>query len=196
MVSNFYVFWGVILGCLITVTCVFIMLIKVINKNIREERKWREEWRLLCEEAPFWKKASLILKLKNRFAAVDKPRYVYEDFTESTKYLPKNGRVIGYRLAPNWVLHRVVIKDVNLPRLIQILQTLHSRLLTEEELACVRQNLHDLNAMRALSDAEPLNAPLYWAQSEWGTPMAADLDSTLREFVTDFMCEYPLIMKF
>ena len=45
------------------------------------------------------------------------PRYVYENLCESTEYLPQNGRIIGYRISSNLVLHSHFCEDINPPRL-------------------------------------------------------------------------------
>ena len=45
------------------------------------------------------------------------PRYVYENLCESTEYLPQNGRIIGYRISSNLVLHSHCLESINPPRL-------------------------------------------------------------------------------
>ena len=44
-------------------------------------------------------------KLPEKVDDYTEPRYVYENLVESTKYLPENGRIIGYRISPSLVIH-------------------------------------------------------------------------------------------
>lgn len=104
-----------------------------------------------------------------------RPRYVYENLVESTDYLPENGRIIGYRISPDLVIHSRVQYNVNPPVLKSYIQRLGGKLLTSDDVLTLLNNWQDISALRVKAGDEALGKFRFWCRSTEGLPVCANL---------------------
>lgn len=126
------------------------------------------------------------------------PRYVYENLAESTDYLPENGRVIGYRISPDLVIHSRVMNDVNPPALLRYIQRLGGKLLEADDALILQDNWQAVSALRVRSGDQPLKHGKFWFRSKEGYPVCAEIcaDGVMQRDVIGFSGFYaPLILK-
>lgn len=103
------------------------------------------------------------------------PRYVYENMVESTDYLPENGRIIGYRISPDLVIHSRVQYGVNSPTLKSYIRRLGGKLLTPDDVLMLLGKWSDVSALRVKSGDETLGKFQFWCSSKEGFPVCARL---------------------
>ena len=98
---------NLLLGTIIVSAVIFVAFFIVCLRNVSKQRKRIQDE--LSGKAgvyvgpagePIWNG-----KLPEKVDDYTEPRYVYENLVESTKYLPENGRIIGYRISPSLVIH-------------------------------------------------------------------------------------------
>lgn len=94
------------------------------------------------------------------------PRYVYENLVESTKYLPENGRIIGYRISPSLVIHSRVCDSVNEIAIYRYLDRYGGRLLETTEAAILLENLQAISDLRIKAGDEPLKLKKFWISNK------------------------------
>lgn len=102
------------------------------------------------------------------------PRYVYENLTESTDYLPDNGRVIGYRVSPDLVIHSCVMNGINPQFLLRYIQRLGGKLLEADDVLILFDNWRAVSALRVKAGDEPLWYGKFWFRSKEGCPVCAE----------------------
>ena len=103
------------------------------------------------------------------------PRYVYENLVESTDYLPENGRIIGYRISPDLVIHSRVQYGVYPPTLKSYIRRLGGKLLTPDEVLTLLGKWSDVSALRVKSGDKTLGKFQFWCSSKEGFPVCAKL---------------------
>ncbi len=126
------------------------------------------------------------------------PRYVYENLVESTDYLPENGRIIGYRIAPDLVIHSRVQYCVNSPSLKSYILRLGGKLLTPDEVLTLFHNWKDVSALRAKAGDTTLGKFQFWCSSKEGFPVCSNIkygDIILEDMVGFTKFNAPLILK-
>ena len=126
------------------------------------------------------------------------PRYVYENLVESTDFLPENGRIIGYRISPDLVIHSRVMNDVNPPALLRYIQRLGGKLLEADDALILQDNWQAVSALRVRSGDQPLKHGKFWFRSKEGYPVCAEIcaDGVMQRDVIGFSGFYaPLILK-
>ena len=104
------------------------------------------------------------------------PRYVYENLVESTDYLPQNGRIIGYRISPNLVIHSRVQYGVNPPVLANYIRRLGGKLLSPDEVMTLFNSWKAVSALRVKAGDEPLGKFRFWCNSREGFPVCTRFD--------------------
>lgn len=103
------------------------------------------------------------------------PRYVYENMMESTDYLPENGRIIGYRISPDLVIHSRVQYGVNSPTLKSYIRRLGGKLLTPDDVLMLLDKWSAVSALRAKAGDGTLGKFQFWCSSKEGFPVCARL---------------------
>ena len=94
----------------------------------------------------------------------NKPRYVYADLTESEKPMTDHGKVIGYRISENLVIHSMVGVNCLKDEIDGFVRYFGGKLLKGEEVKVFRKNFSTINKMRKnIGDAE-LPSGLFWAK--------------------------------
>lgn len=111
------------------------------------------------------------------------PRYVYENLKESSEYLPENGRIIGYRISPELVIHSRVMYRVNLPVLSSYISRCGGELLSIDESVLFLDNWDKVSRLREKAGDEPLKVKSFWAVSEHHLPVRLIVKSELVENV-------------
>lgn len=137
-------------------------------------------------------------KLPGRVDDYTAPRYVYENLVESTDYLPENGRIIGYRIAPDLVIHSRVQYNVNPPCLERYIKRLGGYLLKPDEALLLKANWGDISALRKKSGDDPLYGNKFWCSSRTGMPVCAELHENeiwLKDMIGFSKFYAPLILK-
>lgn len=103
------------------------------------------------------------------------PRYVYENLVETTEFRPENGRIIGYRIAPDLVIHSRVQYGVNSPTLKSYIHRLGGKLLTPDDVLMLLGKWSDVSALRAKAGDTTLGKFQFWCSSKEGFPVCARL---------------------
>lgn len=122
------------------------------------------------------------------------PRYVYENLMESTKYLPKNGQIIGYRISPNLVIHSQITQKVKRSSILLCLLCFNGNLLEDEDIVLLQKNWEKISDLRCKSGNTPLNERYFWATLKDGLGIAHYKDIT-RQKIWKKSGAYPLILK-
>jgi len=120
------------------------------------------------------------------------PRYVYANGSESPEYEPENGRIVGYRIAPNLVINSHIYTGTSL-RLCQNYMLRH--LLQEKDVLLLEENLNALHSLRAKSGEKPLSFACFWAKKN-GFPVIINLEKNQYWTVSDEQKAYPAILKY
>ena len=149
--------WKIIF--IIVAASVFVLLFLFMLFNIAQlRRKARKE---LSYEAgvytgpagePQWKG-----QLPEKVDDYTEPRYVYENLTESTDYLPENGRVIGYRISPGLVIHSRVMTNIHAPSVGSYMERLGGKLIEAEDMPALLKNWDKISKLRKQAGDSPLN---------------------------------------
>ena len=126
------------------------------------------------------------------------PRYVYENLVESTDFLPENGRIVGYRISPDLVIHSRVQYNVNPPVLNRYIRRLGGKLLTPDDVLTLSDNWQEVSALRVKAGDEPLGKFQFWCSSEEGFPVCSNLQDgniILEDMIGFAKFDAPLILK-
>ena len=126
------------------------------------------------------------------------PRYVYENLVESTEYLPENGRIIGYRISPDLVIHSRVQYGVNSPVLNRYIRRLGGKLLTPDDVLTLFNNWKDVSDLRVKAGDKALGKFQFWCSSREGLPVcsiAKGSDIILEDVIGFNRFFAPLILK-
>ena len=99
------------------------------------------------------------------------PRYVYENLVESTDYLPENGRIIGYRISSDLVIHSRVQSCVEAFVVEDYVKRLGGKLLTSDDVLKLRDNWEEVSALRVKAGDCALGNFEFWCDSEYKFPV-------------------------
>ncbi len=80
---------------------------------------------------------------------------MYENLEESADYLPRNGRIVGYRISPDLVIHSRVQLEVNPPILHSYISRFGGKLLEGEDVVLLQQNWDKVSMLRKKAGDEP-----------------------------------------
>ena len=105
------------------------------------------------------------------------PRFVYENLIESTEFLPENGRIIGYRISPELVIHST-IEFTNSVNLYDFIDRLGGKLLDTGEIKVFKQNADAISELRIKSGDSPLKIEEFWFKHERG-PYVTSMNNDL-----------------
>ncbi len=134
-------------------------------------------------------------QLPTRVDDYDKPRYVYENLVESTDYQSANGRIIGYRISPELVIHSRLQEGVNPPKLQDYIQRLGGKLMSPAEVLLLKENWQAVSALRERAGDKPLKVKKFWCQKD-GYPYLVNLElEQLEDAIGYSDAFYPLILK-
>ncbi|MBR1825005.1 MAG: hypothetical protein IJ770_00260 [Alphaproteobacteria bacterium] len=103
------------------------------------------------------------------------PRYVYENGVECKTPVPKNGRVIGYRIGPSLVIAAKVSPASNgwyRADIKPYCQTYGGTLLNHDDVTALRRYWDIVNEMREAIGQTPLPLPYFWYQAEFSIEAA------------------------
>lgn len=103
------------------------------------------------------------------------PRYVYENLKESCDYFPENGRIIGYRISPELVIHSRINPSINLPCLSSYISRYGGKLLNVDECAVLLDNWDKVSQLREKAGDTPLDVKTFWALSDQLLPSEVDV---------------------
>ena len=104
----------------------------------------------------------------------------------------ENGRIVGYRIAPNLVINSHIYTGTSL-RLCQNYMLRH--LLQEKDVLLLEENLNALHSLRAKSGEKPLSFACFWAKKN-GFPVIINLEKNQYWTVSDEQKTYPAILKY
>lgn len=113
------------------------------------------------------------------------PRYVYDDGTESETPTQGHGRVIGYRIGPELVIHSQVGYGGRWGErhIGAFMDCFGGKLLTGKEASVLRKNWETVSAMRQQIGDAPLPKPFFWRVDHLGYAVAASWDSETLEYM-------------
>lgn len=103
------------------------------------------------------------------------PRYVYENLKESCDYLPENGRIIGYRISPELVIHSRINPSLNLPCLSSYISRYGGKLLNLNECVVLLDNWDKVSQLREKAGDAPLDVKTFWALSDQSLPIEVNV---------------------
>ena len=84
------------------------------------------------------------------------PRYVYENLVESTKYLPENGHIIGYRISPELVIHSRIFNSVCIGLSKDRIKKVGGKLMNNKEVEILLDNWEQVSILRQKAGESPL----------------------------------------
>jgi hypothetical protein len=93
-----------------------------------------------------------------------KPRYVYEDSTESEELTTKHGAIVGYRIGPSLVIHSMIGTHYFLNEINEFLYEFGGKLLEKEDIEVLRKNFKKISEMRELAGDTKLPNGYFWAR--------------------------------
>ena len=146
-----------IVGILVVLVLVAIFygIITIYSKsqNFEELSTDSGSWRYYKGPAgePLWNG-----RLPTRFSDYKEPRYVYENLEESTDYLPENGRIIGYRISPELVIHSRVKDSMNAGDFRRYVERFGGKLLNLEDVMLLLKNWEQISLLRQKAGDSPL----------------------------------------
>lgn len=103
------------------------------------------------------------------------PRYVYENLKESYDYLPENGRIIGYRISSELVIHSRINPSLNLPCLSSYISRYGGKLLNLNECVVLLDNWDKVSQLREKAGDAPLDVKTFWALSDQSLPIEVNV---------------------
>ncbi|MDO4162537.1 MAG: hypothetical protein Q4D80_06025 [Pseudomonadota bacterium] len=163
----------------------FVVIVILCVRNIAHSRKQTRKELSASSECyggpagePLWDG-----ELPARVEDYTEPRYVYENLKESSDYLPENGRIIGYRISPELVIHSRVKQCLNLPHLSDYISRYGGKLLNLNECSLLLSNWDKVSQLREKAGDEPLKVKSFWALSEHHLPVRLIVKSELVENV-------------
>ena len=93
-----------------------------------------------------------------------RPRYVFEDCTESEELITGHGAIVGYRISPTLVIHSMVGKHYFLSEINEFLRDFGGKLLEKEDLEALRKNFKKVSEMREIAGDTKLPNGYFWAK--------------------------------
>lgn len=139
---------------------------------------------------PYWNG-----KLPQKVDDYTVPRYVYEDLTEDTEYLPEHGRIIGYRISPTLVTHSRVQNDINAHCFLSYKDRYAGKFFTEEDIEDLQKNWDAISKLRVKAGDTPLNFHVFWVLYN-SVPVAYNiLANTYKACAGDSGAFFPLFLK-
>jgi hypothetical protein len=110
-------------------------------------------------EEPLWHG-----KLPKQVDDYVRPRYVFEDCTESEEITTGHGAIVGYRISPTLVIHSMVAKNYYLSELNEFLRDFGGKLLEKEDIELLRKNFEKVSEMREMAGDTKLPNGYFWAK--------------------------------
>ena len=141
-----------------------------IRRQAREELSYSSNCYGGPAGEPFWNGI-----LPPRVDDYPEPRYVYENLVESIDYLPQNGRIIGYRISPELVIHSRINPSLNLPCLSSYISRYGGKLLNMEDCGLLLDNWDKVSQLREKAGDTPLDVKTFWAVSEQSLPLEVNV---------------------
>ena len=92
-----------------------------------------------------------------------RPRYVYEDLTETEELTTKHGQIVGYRISPTLVIHSMVGTHYFLSEINEFLRAFGGKLLEKEDIEVLRKNFKKISEMREMAGDTKLPNGYFWA---------------------------------
>lgn len=93
-----------------------------------------------------------------------RPRYVFEDCTESEELITGHGAIVGYRISPTLVIHSMVAKNYYLSEVNEFLRDFGGKLLEKEDIELLRKNFEKVSEMREMAGDTKLPNGYFWAK--------------------------------
>lgn len=84
------------------------------------------------------------------------PRYVYENLVESTDYLPENGRIIGYRISPDLVIHSTIVNEIYAGDFKHHIKMVGGKLMDYKDVNILLDNWKQISNLRQKAGSSPL----------------------------------------
>lgn len=114
-----------------------------------------------------------------------KPRYVYSDGAESETPMQNHGRVIGYRIAPELVIHSQVGYGGGWgeQHIGAFMDCFGGKLLNRKETSVLRENWETISAMRQKIGDAPLPKPFFWRVDKHGYAVATDWNEEILDYM-------------
>ena len=179
---------NLLLGTIIVFGVIFVVLFIVCLRNVSKQRKRIQDE--LSGKAgvyvgpagePIWNG-----KLPEKVDDYTEPRYVYENLVESTKYLPENGRIIGYRISPSLVIHSRA--QLTQPSSVPLYRDrLGGKLLEFSDVKTLVAVLKRLSELRVAAGDKPLKGKFLYA-TDRGALVLCD--------IVNMMWEYPSSLNY
>lgn len=154
---------------------IYVFACIMVNRNSEQINK-----ELLCIPGVYEGPAGEPLwdgKLPEKVDDYVKPRYVYEDLYEDTAYLPEHGRVIGYRISPNLVIHSRIKRNAAQGLIEDYINRFGGELLDFNDLPCLNLNWEDISALRRKAGDTPLPIDGIWAKGSYHPVLVCNLYS-------------------
>lgn len=158
----------VVIFIVLFVFCVSVML--QTRKSFRKDMSYEDGVYAGPAGDPWWDG-----KLPEKVDDYTEPRYVYEDLFESTDFLPKHGRIVGYRVSPSLVIHSRVQHAVNPPIVWDYLERFKGKFLEDDEIHALIKNWKKVSELRVKAGDTPLECKFFWAKRH-GKPVAYKSD--------------------
>ena len=148
LITAIIVFFGIFVACFL------LMSFRVAQLRRKTRRELSQETGVYTGPAgePQWDG-----KLPEKVDNYTEPRYVYENLVESTAYLPKNGRIIGYRISPVLVIHSRVIPELHASSVVSYMDRLGGRLIEAEDMPDLIKNWNEISRLRKQAGDSSLN---------------------------------------
>ncbi len=101
-------------------------------------------------------------------AVVDyvKPRYVYEDLTETEEISLEHGLIIGYRISPKLVISSMVGTNYHKDEVQEFIDEFGGNFLNLEDAKVLRKNYKQLSTLRKNAGDTELPSGFFWIKSE------------------------------
>ncbi len=188
---------NLLLRTIIVSAVIFVVLFIVCLRNVSKQRKRIQDE--LSGKAgvyggpagePIWNG-----KLPEKVDDYTEPRYVYENLVESTKYLPENGRIIGYRISPSLVIHSRVQRTK--PSSVALYRDrLGGKLLEFSDVKVLVAELKRLSELRVAAGDKPLKGKFLYA-TDRGSLVICDIVNMMWEYPSNlnYHDNYLLILK-
>lgn len=93
-----------------------------------------------------------------------RPRYVYEDLTETEELTTKHGQIVGYRISPTLVIHSMVGTHYFLSEIDEFIRAFGGKLLEKEDIDVLRKNFKKVSEMREMAGDTKLPNGYFWAK--------------------------------
>ena len=114
-------------------------------------------------------------KLPEKVNDYTKPRYVYENLVETTICQPENGRIIGYRISPNLVIHSR-IQQVSPSSVALYRDRLGGKLLEFSDVRILATAWQEISDLRVAAGDKPLEGKSIYA-THLGSVVVCNIDA-------------------